>query len=143
MRDLIKATVAMLVAGAAVLLAADASFARGGGGGGGRGGGGGGRGGGGVRGGGGAGPRGGGMGPGKGKGKTKAAGGMGGKKASDYVEQLQREDAEAGLSDFLFEARYGSLVRSGEDDRGAALDAEREKASTDRRDASESGAHPL
>lgn len=138
MRGLIKTTVAALFALGAIAMSADTSFARGGPGGG--------RGGGGR---GGGGPRGGGMGgPGMGKGGkggkgTAKSGGMRGKNASDYIEQLQREDAEANVGDFLFEARYGSLTRAGEDDRGASLDAEREKASTDRRDASESGAHPL
>jgi len=162
MRSLLRALTALAVAAFATLALAptglnpDAS-ARGGGGGG-RGGGGGGRGGGsgGGRGGGTGGGRGGGTGGGRGGGAGGGTGGgarggrnntgktgMGGKTTSDYLGELQKEDADAIRPDFLWEIRDASLVRAGQDDREAALKAQREEAARERRSDTESGFHPL
>lgn len=135
MRGFIRWSLAALAAFAISLAAAEPTFARGGGGMGG-----------------GGGPGGGGKGGSKGGGAGGPKAGAGGvkkgtsnkaKSAGDYLDQQQREDAEAQLAAFLAEARYTSLVNTATDDRGAALRAARDKASTDRRDTTESGAHPL
>jgi hypothetical protein len=61
----------------------------------------------------------------------------------DYLEAQMREDTEAGRPDFLWAQRNAALVRSGEDDRAKAQEAQRAKASEQKRDATESGSHPL
>lgn len=144
MRTVIKTAFAMAVAAfsAVVLMplgASDPAFARGGGGG---------RGGGGAKGGGGGrgatGGGGRGTGPGKGSGKKNAKTGLNGSGSPlDYLEQLQREDADAARPDFVATERFESSRQEASYDRSDALAAEREKASRDRRGASESGSHPL
>jgi hypothetical protein len=91
-----------------------------------------------ARGGGGGGKGGGGK---RGGGRGKDA--LGGRSPTDYLDQSQREGADAARADLLFATRYGSLVRAASDDRAAALRAARDRASAQRRDAAESGAHPL
>jgi hypothetical protein len=125
MRQWIRLTVAVLVAAfASVALSPvgrlTSSFARGGG----------------------AGAGAGGTGPGK-KGKDGAKDGLKGGSPLDYLEECQREEAEANLLDFLFEGRYRVGQDASDDDRDAGLAAARQKASKDRRDATEDASHPL
>lgn len=119
MRILFRAFLAALVAVAVAGVAVEPAFARGGGGGG--------------KGGGGKGKRG-------GRGGKDA---LGGRSPTDYLDHTQREEADAAREDFLFATRYASLVRAAQDDRAAALRAARDRASAERRDVFESGAHPL
>jgi hypothetical protein len=134
MRSLVKTLVSVAVAAFATLAlpgvsTSSTAYARGGGGGGGRGG-----------------PSGGTPKAGKGKKAGNQNGnktGLGTQTPTDYLEELMRDESDANRGEFLFGARDAALVRSGEDDRNAAQRAQRNKASEDRRDAAESGAHPL
>ena len=158
MKKLMQWTLALMVAmTAAVTLGPEASFARGGGGGGGGGGGRSGGGGGGRSGGGGgrgAGGGGGGRGGGGGGGSRGGAsrGGRGSasgrstnqkfKDTANYLEYLQREEADYLREDFQFGARDESLVTERDVSRTKALEADREAAARERRKQQESDTHP-
>ena len=85
----------------------------------------------------------GGTGRGTGTGKKGAKTGVRSSDPVDYLDQIQREEAEAAVPDFVLDALFDSGEADASDDRDELLYGIREKASRARRKASESETHPL
>ena len=64
------------------------------------------------------------------------------KDAADYLEYLQREEADYLREDFQFGARDESLVTERDRSRAKALQAERDAAAAERRRQQEADSHP-